>query len=285
MPGKVKVKIISGRNLPVMDRSSDTTDAYVEIKLGGTTYKTDVCRKSLHPQWNTEWYRFEVDDSELQDEPLQIRLMDHDTYSANDAIGKVYLNLNPLLLPAASHLTNWTGDSRTRDNVSSNTTMMSGWLPVYDTMHGIRGEVDISVKVEHFSDFNKFRQSSCGIQFFCSPAVPHGFYAHTVHGFVEELIVNDDPEYQWIDKIRTPRASNEARQTLFCKLAGELQRKIGVKALDLGGNSVIGYRQSFDLEGESGIVARGIGTAVTLVKIAQAHGIPGSTAEELNGDE
>lgn len=60
MPGKVKVKITSGRNLPVMDRSSDTTDAYVEIKLGSTTYKTDVCRKSLHPKWNSEWYRFEV---------------------------------------------------------------------------------------------------------------------------------------------------------------------------------------------------------------------------------
>lgn len=60
MPGKVKVKIMSGRNLPVMDRSSDTTDAYVEIKLGNTTYKTDVCRKSLHPTWNSEWYRFEA---------------------------------------------------------------------------------------------------------------------------------------------------------------------------------------------------------------------------------
>lgn len=60
MPGKVKVKIASGRNLPVMDRSSDTTDAYVEIKLGNITYKTDVCRKSLHPQWNSEWYKFEV---------------------------------------------------------------------------------------------------------------------------------------------------------------------------------------------------------------------------------
>jgi len=27
--------------------------------------------------------------------------MDHDTYSANDAIGKVYLDLNPLLMPPA----------------------------------------------------------------------------------------------------------------------------------------------------------------------------------------
>lgn len=62
-----------------------------------------------------------------------------------------------------------------------------------------------------------------------------------IHGFVEELVVSDDPEYKWIDKIRTPRASNEARQTLFFKLSGEVQRKIGLKALDLGGNAVIGY--------------------------------------------
>lgn len=60
MPGKVKVKILAGRNLPVMDRSSDTTDAYVEIKLGNITHKTDVFRKSLNPQWNSEWFIFEV---------------------------------------------------------------------------------------------------------------------------------------------------------------------------------------------------------------------------------
>lgn len=60
MPGIVKVKVLEGRNLPVMDKSADTTDAYVEIKLGNITYKTDVCRKSLNPQWNSEWYRFEV---------------------------------------------------------------------------------------------------------------------------------------------------------------------------------------------------------------------------------
>jgi hypothetical protein len=41
-----------------------------------------------------------VDDASLQDEPLQIRVMDHDTYSANDAIGKIYIDLNPLLLPS-----------------------------------------------------------------------------------------------------------------------------------------------------------------------------------------
>ncbi len=39
---------------------------------------------------------------------------------------------------------------------------------MYDTMHGMRGEVSVIVKVELFSDVNKFRQSSCGVQFFSS---------------------------------------------------------------------------------------------------------------------
>ena len=41
-----------------------------------------------------------------------------------------------------------------------------------------------------------------------------------MQGFVEELVVNDDPEYQWIDKIRSMRASNEARQLAFSRLTG-----------------------------------------------------------------
>jgi len=277
MPGKVKVRVVAGRNLPVMDRSSDTTDAFAEVKLGDTTFKTDVYRKSLNPAWNSDWFKFEADDLELQDEPLQIRIMDYDTYSANDAIGKVYIDLNPLLLPQPGQRpASLTESSGLSQSVTGGGCVMSGWLPIYDTMHGIRGEVHIIVKVELFSDLNKFRQSSCGVQFFCSPEVPEGFKAQFLPGFVEELVVNDDPEYKWIDKIRTPRASNEARQLLFNKLSGEVRRKIGLKALELGGNAVIGYRQNFDLEGESGIVVRGIGTAVTLARLQHGEIIKSS---------
>lgn len=99
-----------------------------------------------------------MDDADLQDEPLQIRIMDHDTYSANDAIGKVNISLNPLLLPCL--------DASAQPNQSAKGSVLSGWLPVYDTMHGIRGEINIIVKVDLFSDVNKFRQSSCGVQFF-----------------------------------------------------------------------------------------------------------------------
>ena len=52
--------------------------------------------------------------------------------------------------------------------------------------------------------------------------MPEGYRAQFLPGFVEELVVSDDPEYKWIDKIRTPRASNEARQLLFNRLSGEV---------------------------------------------------------------
>lgn len=60
---------------------------------------------------------FQVDDEDLQDEPLQITVLDHDTYSANDAIGKVYIDIDPLLYSEAA-------------------TVISGWFPIYDTIHG-----------------------------------------------------------------------------------------------------------------------------------------------------
>lgn len=71
--------------------------------------------------------------------------------------------------------------------------------------------------------------------------IPYGYYTENIYGFVEELVVEEDPEYQWIEKIRTPRASNEARQAMFYKMSGEVQRKIGLKAIELGGNAIIGY--------------------------------------------
>ena len=63
------------------------------------------------------------------------------------------------------------------------------------------------------------------------------------------------------------RQSETHQDSPSFQLSGELRRKIGLKALELGGNAVVGYRQNFDLEGESGIVVRGIGTAVTLSRL------------------
>ena len=78
------------------------------------------------------------------------------------------------------------------------------------------------------------------LSFLLASAVPEGYKVKCINGFVEKLLINDDPEYQWIDKIRTPRASNEARQALFMKLSSTVQRKIGLMALELGANAVLG---------------------------------------------
>jgi len=257
MPGIIKVKILGAKDLPVMDRASDLTDAFVEVRHGATVHKTDVCRKSLNPTWNSEWLRFEADDEQLQDEPLQVKVLDYDVYSAHDTIGKVIIGLSSLLL-------------------KNGTNELGGWFPIYDTLHGIRGYIQISVRIDFFVDTNKYRHTSCGVRFFSTSAVPSGYTVIGFQGFVDVMLVNDDPEYQWIDKIRTPRASNDARIRLFSKLSGEVSRRLGLKVIDVGGNAVLGYSQCFDIEGDTGIVVRGSGSSVTLVKSDEARSGIGS---------
>ncbi|KJE97542.1 hypothetical protein CAOG_07382 [Capsaspora owczarzaki ATCC 30864] len=250
MPGILKVRVSEARDLPIMDRSTELTDAYVEVKFVDESYKTIVCKKTLCPVWNAD-FRFELEDEELQDDTLEIKVWDQDTISSDDAIGKVLVDLNPLLSPDGP-------------------AQIAGWFPIYDTLRGIRGEVNVSVKLDLISDVNKFRDTSLGVRFFAMRCLPPFYRTTAVHGFVEELIVDDDPEHQFIDNFRTQRSSNEARQRLFAQLSGELRRKIGLKTLEMGGNAVTGYQQSFDIEQEFGIVARAIGTACTVIKPSDA---------------
>ncbi|KAG5450955.1 C2 domain-containing protein 5, partial [Clonorchis sinensis] len=153
---------------------------------------------------------------------------------------------------------------------------VSTWSGFTDSPLGIRGEISLSIRVDVFFDASRYRQSSLGVQFFHSCGVPNGYIVDLFIGFIQELVMTDDPEHQWIEKIRTSRASNEARQHLFSRLSGELQRKLGLKVLNLGGNAVIGYQLHFDLEGETGVVVRGIGTAVRLRKQTAPRSPPSS---------
>lgn len=43
MPGKLKAKIVAGRHLPVMDRASDLTDAFVEVSEDKSTVIVVAC--------------------------------------------------------------------------------------------------------------------------------------------------------------------------------------------------------------------------------------------------
>lgn len=123
MPSQVRIKIESARDLPVMDRSAQSdasTDAFVEVKLNNIAQKTHTCKKSLSPVWNCD-FKFEVmDDSTLQDSPVEFSVMDQDLYSS-ELIGNVYVDLNPLIMRTA-HVS-------ARDPL-----VISGWFPIFDTV-------------------------------------------------------------------------------------------------------------------------------------------------------
>ncbi|KAJ2360363.1 hypothetical protein IW150_007524, partial [Coemansia sp. RSA 2607] len=98
MPCLLKIKVIRARSLPVMDRQSSKADAYVEIRFANQyPLRTTIARKTLEPVWN-ESFRLEInDDAFLQNEPLELRVLDYDSITANDLIGSVYIDLNSLL--------------------------------------------------------------------------------------------------------------------------------------------------------------------------------------------
>jgi Ca2+-dependent lipid-binding protein len=53
MPCILKIRVIGARDLPVMDKASDLTDAYVEVRFADfEAQRTTVCRKTLNPVWN-----------------------------------------------------------------------------------------------------------------------------------------------------------------------------------------------------------------------------------------
>ncbi len=49
MPGMIGVHVLGARSLPVMDKSAEMTDAFVEVCFGSTSYKTAVFAKSPAP--------------------------------------------------------------------------------------------------------------------------------------------------------------------------------------------------------------------------------------------
>lgn len=148
--------------------------------------------------------------------------------------------------------------------------VIQGWFPVYDTLLGVRCELSLVIRLHYFGDVNPFQESSAGVQFFgISTLDPALYRIDTMLGFVEELVVHADPEYSWSDNFRTSRRSNEHRQLLLYKLSSQVATLVGKKALELGGNAVLAYKQFFDVEGDSGLVARACGTACYITPVGK----------------
>ena len=247
----------------------------------GYSVRTKVCKRTTSPVWDEE-FRFDVsDDTILQDEPLIFKVIDSSSQShfsssvssltssaglsgtaqhhqQDESIGLVLIDLNPLLT--------------TESDRGANDEGLDGWFPLYDTLKGVGGELHISVKLNFIGDVNPFRDSSAGVRLlpFSTIDPASGFVISHIFGFVEELVVADDPEFETWNESYTRRGSqsnskaHENRQTLLYLLDASVRRRMCKTVLDMGGNAVLGYHQNFDVEGDSGIVARTYGTCALL---------------------
>ena len=66
--------------------------------------------------------------------------MDEDNFSAGSLIGTCVVDLNTLLMQSK--------------NESSQSIVMSGWLPIFDTIEGIRGELNVKIALSFDNDMN-----------------------------------------------------------------------------------------------------------------------------------
>jgi hypothetical protein len=168
MPSLVRIRVIEGRDLPAAE--GDFLDCYVDIQLGSEQQRTETIRKSLDPYWDEE-FRFEiVDDAILQNCPVELKVFDHGSINdlyAVDFLGAVYVDLTPLLVRA-------TGDS-------DKDLTIQGWLPLFNTFRGARGEINVVIKLSFIDNDNPFRDSSAGVHFFSSSTLSNSsFIVHEV---------------------------------------------------------------------------------------------------------
>jgi hypothetical protein len=49
----------------------------------------------------------------------------------------------------------------------------------------------------------RYTEASAGVQIFTMTATPECYSSATILGFVEELIIKADPEFQWMDRVRS----------------------------------------------------------------------------------
>lgn len=120
------------------------------------TAKTKVIRRSTNPVWDEE-FRFDVsNDTLLQDEPLIFKVCDSDALSTDDSIGLVYVDLNPVLAQTAFNDDH--GDDEKTDGGQA--ASLGGWLPIYDPLRGMSGDLEVHVKLNFIGDVNPFRDSS-----------------------------------------------------------------------------------------------------------------------------
>eukprot|EP01094_Clydonella_sp_ATCC50884_P010663 TRINITY_DN2046_c0_g1_i2.p1 TRINITY_DN2046_c0_g1~~TRINITY_DN2046_c0_g1_i2.p1 ORF type:complete len:964 (+),score=215.00 TRINITY_DN2046_c0_g1_i2:36-2927(+) len=207
--------------------------------------RTKTVYGSKSPVWKEDFRVELVKDKRLLDAPVEFKVWNYNSMTS-DYIGTVLVQLHPLLR----------GKIRAID----------GWFPVFDCLKGIRGWLRVCIRVDLIDNVSQFANTDFSVRIF-SGDVPTRYQITRIFGFVEELVVEDDPEFHW-NKFRASRTTNDQRVLLMYHITGKLRRKLQLKVHELGGNAITRFEQHFDFEGEGGggIVARAYGTCVLLSK-------------------
>jgi len=92
MVNNLTVRIIGAKNLIAADKGG-TSDPYVKLRVGTTTYKTKVIKKCLNPKWE-ETFRFKVANPKTS--KLVIDVFDKDKWTKDDPLGSLSIPLTKL---------------------------------------------------------------------------------------------------------------------------------------------------------------------------------------------
>ena len=320
MPCTIKIRIHSARDLPIMDRKSKLTDAFVTIRFAPTAgqpssshshssshqqhhkAETRIARRSLNPVWNED-FRFEVgDDVAVQEQLLECVVWDKDTYTADDPFGSVRVDLCCLLRGGGDD--DWT-------LATGGSTAAGGDKDEGAELDGVGGG---GGSISRLVPAVRYHQRHT------RPSAPHHQAAlFPVH---QPAISNLNPALLHPPPLhftthprstapytRPPLRCTECRRSrvrvdgqLSCQshiqrgTRRPLQRRPTAASTpcrerceELGGNAVVGWRVALDLEGEVGVVvARAHGTAVTMgsgdKRINAAVSSSGSKATDRSGE-
>ncbi|CAI2367364.1 unnamed protein product [Moneuplotes crassus] len=289
MLSKVTCEVKKAKNLPMMDRKRNTTDAYVEIHwFDGSIKKTNVIKGSLDPEWNESFSYEGIYDADLQDYPQDLNslskmdisnsfslynksILSFYVFSSASLIGTVYIELG----------TYFRADDKQEIKFQCQ-------YPIFHPAEGIRGELFLKLKLVR--EENQLRNiqilpenpyydgsrlvSSLLINFFSSQSAPDTeIYTCKMIEFVEELATISDrkrgaisQKYQ-SSKYVTKSNEDNLRKTII-EACQEVRKNIAKRVISSGGNAVIGYNQDvkYDFKNTKKLSIRGYGTIAFLTK-------------------
>lgn len=256
---RVWVRILVHEASGFQDRQgADRSGFFVRVAFGddaGAAKYSERC--SLLPDGPSEGLTVEAEnESELQEYPVRVGLCSEDNGTPD--FGVVSIDLEQIL---QAH------KNRIVDDAAIN---VKGWFPLFDTMSGIRGKILVSVGMQFAWD--RADQDnllpSVGVRFFSSSIpTPSVLSVEQLHGLVSVVLVVQDPDHEWMDRLRSDRKSNEARLCVFSSAAMQARHQLSRKVQQQGANAVLGYREYVDLEGGAAktICIRAFGTSAQLM--------------------